>query len=218
MEILIINLLVPTSPVSTCWSASSNARGSWFLHDSSEVHGRFLCIALQEKLGVLRLCLTAQPLFRSSFLFLLDCVSFVSAFCFVAVLCFLSIFLFLLPLSSLISNCLNLLFGTWGRPDKNRGQDTEGVIPGKTLQGPAQFQSPPPTFFFDPLLSWGEQGQGKGRSKLLDREVSREPAGECGFKGDSVSVLRLDLLSLGGSVNSSASSSHRPGCWRGTRH
>lgn len=38
----------------------------------------------------------------------------------------------------------------------------------------------------------------------MDREVSREPGGEHGFKGDSVSVLRLDLQSLGGSVNSSA--------------
>ena len=136
MEILIINLLVPTSLVSTCWSASSNARGSWFLHDSSEVHGRFLCIALQEKLGVLQLCLTAQPLFRSSLLFLLDCVSFV------AVLCFLSIFLFLLPLSSLISNCLNLLSGTWGSQTRSEDRTWSEGRPREALQGPAHFQCP----------------------------------------------------------------------------
>ena len=176
MEILIINLLVLTSLVSTCWSASCNARGSWFLHDVSKVHGRVLCTSLQEKLGVLRLCLTAQPPFRSSLLFLLDCVSFV------AVLCFVSVFLFLLPLSSLISNCLNLLFGTWGRPDKKRGQDVEGVIPRKILQGPAQFQSPPPfsLILFSP---GGNRGRARAGIKFWIERLVVKPQGHVVLRG-----------------------------------
>ena len=140
-EILIINLLVLVSLGSTCWSASSNARGSWFLHDSSEVQVRFLCVSLQEKLGVLWLCFIAQPPFRSSLLFLLDCFSFVSAF------------LFLLPLSSVISYCLSLLFGTWGgqtrSEDRTRGELHRGR-PCRVLLS----LSPAPLFF--DLLSWGE--------------------------------------------------------------
>ena len=115
---------------------------------------------------------------------------------------FLSIFLFLLPLSSLISNCLNLLSGTWGSQPRSEDRTWSEGRPREALQGPAHFQCP--RLFLWPSLSCGEQGQRKGRNKVLDREVSREPAGEHGFKGDSVSVLRLDLQSLGGSVNSSA--------------
>lgn len=86
--------------------------------------------------------------------------------CLLAALLFLDCFSFVLcPLPSLISSCLTLPFGTQGgsrrlKPfflqTRNR-EHREAFVPGRALEDPAPFQSPP---FFDALQSGGGTGVG----------------------------------------------------------
>ena len=65
-------------------------------------------------------------------------------------------------LSSVISNCLNLLFGTQGRPrrlkpfstSKKRGDHRGAFVPGRASQDPAQFQSPFSFIYFFIFIFW----------------------------------------------------------------
>ena len=97
--------------------------------------------------------------------------------------------LFLHSLTSLVSNCLSLLFGTQGRPRRLKPFSTNkewALIPERATQGLVQFQL---HLFFDiPLPSEGNTSRTRKGIKFWIERLIMNSAGELSFRGPSLSV------------------------------
>ena len=117
-------------------SPSSTWARVLFLQNNSKIHVRVFCMPLGRNLHSV---------------LLLNC-------------CFLTLCLFFPhSLTSLINNCLNLLFGTQEKPGRLKpfstnmqGTNRRTFVPRKSPWGPAWFQSP---FFFHPEGNRAGQGR-----------------------------------------------------------
>ena len=74
-------------------------------------------------------------------------------------------------------NCLSLLFGTQGRPNKK-----QGLVPGKAPQGPAHFQS---SLFFDSPHPEGDRDGTRKEIKLWTESLIINSSWELGFRDSS---------------------------------
>ena len=100
--------------------------------------------------------------------------------------------LFLHSLTSLVSNCLSLLFGTQGRPRRLKPFSTNkewALIPERATQGLVQFQL---HLFFDiPLPSEGNTSRTRKGIKFWIERLIMNSAGELSFRGIWVHSLTV---------------------------